>query len=303
VKGPVDQTLLDASNGFIVRISQESTMLTLQNFSFLLALTLFLQAQAGPRKQEANPKRDEGQTQTYFEYRNSEQGITFKMDNGKVELSALAEKPKGQEGHVTTYKADSYVAFQRQFPELVKKYGLDQIVPVKMQPADIEKTWKEWEKRFGQDEEERLKRFFEEFPKETTDATRDLDRWFKEEHRALDNLEERFRADCVSSAKALRSKDHVPFGILVMPVTDELRSQLSLAPHEGLIVAEVEKGSLAERSGLLKYDVFLRVSGQKVEDRGQFRDQIVTALSGKDFQLEVLRAGTHHTLTIHPAHS
>jgi serine protease Do len=68
-------------------------------------------------------------------------------------------------------------------------------------------------------------------------------------------------------------------------------------------VAEVEKGSLAERSGLLKYDVIVRISGQPVEDHGKFREQVITALSGKDFELEVLRAGAHQKMTIHPAHS
>lgn len=278
-------------------------MLALQHLSFLLTLGLFLQAQDKPGKQEANPKKGEGQAQTYFEYRNSDQGITFKMDNGKVELSALAEKPNGQEGRVTTYKADSYAAFERQYPELVKKYDLDHVVPGAMQPAEIDKTWKEWVKRFGQDEEERLRRFFEEFPKETTDATRDLDRWFQEEHRALEHLEKRLHAGDLPAAKSAGTKDHVTFGILVMPVTDELRSQLGLAPHEGLTVAEVEKGSLAERSGLQKYDVIVRISGQTVEDHGRFREQVVTALAGKDFELEVLRGGARHKMTIHPAHT
>jgi len=278
-------------------------MITLLNTSFLLALGLAIQVQDKPDKQEAIPKKEECRTQSYFEYRNSDQGITFKVDNGKVELSVLTERPKGQDGKVTTYKADSYSAFQHEYPELVKKFDLDQIVPGKMQSTEIEKTWKEWAKRFGQDEEERLRRFFEEFPKETTDATRDLDRWFEEEHRALENLEQRFHAGGIPAVKTPSTKDHPVFGLLVMPVTDVLRSQLGLASHEGLTVAEIEKGSLAERSGILKYDVIVRISGQKVEDLGKFRDQVVTALSGKDFEIEVLRAGTHHSLTIHPAHS
>jgi hypothetical protein len=278
-------------------------MSTLQNISFLLALCLSLWSQDKPAKQEAGPKKEQDQTQSYFEYRNSGQGITFKVDNGKVQLDVLAEKPQGQDGRVTTYKADSYAAFQHQYPELVKKYDLDKIVPDRMQPAEVEKTWKEWAKRFGQDEEDRLRRFFQDFPRETTDATRDLDRWFEEEHRALENLEQRFHAGGMPAAKAPSTTGHAAFGIMVMPVTDVLRSQLSLPPHEGLIVAEVEKGSLAERSGLLKYDVVVRVAGQPVEDRGKFRDQMVTALSGKDFEIEVLRAGTHHQIAVRPAHS
>ncbi|HLY10915.1 MAG TPA: PDZ domain-containing protein [Planctomycetota bacterium] len=280
-----------------------STLHRISFISFLLALFLPLQAQDKAGKQEANPKKDDGRTQSYFEFRNSEQGITFRMDNGKVELSILSEKPQGQDGTVRTYKADSYEAFQHAYPELVKKYDLDQIVPGKMQPAELEKTWKEWAKRFGQDEEERLRRFFEEFPKEATDATRDLDRWFEEERHALENLEQRFHAGALPAVKVQSTSDHSTFGILVMPVTDVLRSQLGLAPHIGLTVAEVEKGSLAERSGLLKYDVVVRISGQDVEDRGKFRAQVLTALSGKDFELDILRAGSHRNLTIHPVHS
>lgn len=61
-------------------------------------------------------------------------------------------------------------------------------------------------------------------------------------------------------------------GFYLGEVTPALRSHLGLAPEEGLLVQEVVPGTLAERLGLRRYDVVLRVGDRSVgspEDVGE----------------------------------
>jgi len=200
----------------------------------LLALTL----QATPQAEKDTT------TRTYYEYRNSEDGIAFKVDHGRVELRVPDEKKKGD---TKLYQAASLEEFRRLYPELVKKYDLDQYVPRAMKPEAVEQWWKEFGARWGTDDDQRLRRFLESFPKESTDAYRGLDRWFQEEQQALRNLERRYHAEGMPLLQPSEENRGARLGILVAPVTDALRSQLNLPAHEGLVVAEIEKGSLAEK--------------------------------------------------------
>jgi hypothetical protein len=257
-----------------------------------LTLLALLTLQTAPQDEKGTS------TRTYFEYRNAEDGVTLKIDNGRVDVTVPDEQKKGA---TKEYQAATLEEFRRRYPELVKKYDLDQYLPGAMKPEAVEQWWKEFGTRYGADEEQRLKRFLEGFPKETTDAYRGLDRWFQEEHQMLRNLERRFHAEGMPLVQSSGETRGATLGVLVAPVTDALRTQLKLQPHEGLVVAEVEKGSLAERSGLKEYDVLLKISSQGISDEAaKFREQVVTALHAKEFTLELIRGGERQTLTVHP---
>jgi hypothetical protein len=259
----------------------------------LVLTALALACQAPPQE-----KKDEKiESRTYYEYRNAADGITFKVDNGKVELIVPDEKTKGA---TKTYRAESLAEFRKLYPELVRKYDLDQYAPAAMKPEAVDQWWKEWATRFGADDEQRFRHFFDSFPKESTDAFRGLDRWFQEERQALRNLERRFHAEGMPLVPPSEEHRGGALGILVAPVTDALRSQLGLSEHEGLVVAEVEKNSLAERSELKPWDVLLKISGQPISDPVKFREQVLTGMHAKEFTLELIRGGHRMTVTIHP---
>ncbi|HEV3025945.1 MAG TPA: PDZ domain-containing protein [Planctomycetota bacterium] len=255
----------------------------------LLAVLAFQSASQDPK---------DPSTRAYFEYRNAEDGVTFKVDNGRVALTVPDDQKKGA---TKQYQAATLQEFRRLYPELVKKYDLDQYVPRAMKPEAVEQWWKEFAARSGLDEEQRMKRFLEEFPKESTDARRALDRWFQEEHQQLRNLERRFHAEGMPLAQSSEENRGAVLGVLVAPVTDPLRSQLKLQPQEGLLVAEVENNRLAERSGLREHDILLKISGQGISgDAAKFREQVMTALHAKEFTLDLIRGGERQTLTVHP---
>jgi len=256
----------------------------------MIALMIALSFQTPPQDEKDTSAR------IYYEYRNSKDGITFKIDNGRVELTVPDGKTKGG---TKLYQAASLEEFRRLYPELVKKYDLNSYAPGTMKPEAVEQWWKEFGARWGTDQEERLRGFLDSFPKESTDAYRGLDRWFQEEQQALRNLERRYHAEGMPLVQPSEENRGARLGILVAPVTDALRAQLNLPPNEGLVAAEVEKGSLAEKSGLKAFDVLLKISGQTVvADASKFREQVQSALHAKEFTLELIRGGKKETVTV-----
>jgi hypothetical protein len=268
-----------------------------------LMTMILLSLQSAPAPQEPLPRKEDSKTRTFFEYINTAQGITLKVENGRVELKVPSEKGKSGAPDFATYTADSPDAFKRLYPDIARKYDLDRYLPKALNPEAVGKGWDLWAHRFGREDEERFLKDFNDLSQEDRDAFGTLDRWFDEEHQILRDLEHRLH---VEGGPRLDqpSRDHeARFGVRVGLLGEALRQQLRLPPHQGLIVADVEKGSIAEIAGVKSYDVLLKLSGQPIKDIGEFRDQVKTALQSKDFTLDLIRAGSPLTLTIHPVHS
>jgi hypothetical protein len=84
-------------------------------------------------------------------------------------------------------------------------------------------------------------------------------------------------------------------GVMVGAVPDVLRSQLRLEDGHGLLVADVVEDTLAERLGVQKHDVIVKVNGQSIASA----DDVARALKGaKDGKVavEVVRKGERKTL-------
>lgn len=263
---------------------------------------LLLSMQSSPVPKDSNTRPDESKGKIFFEYRDTAHGITFKMDNGHVELTVPG--PVGKNGHqeFVTYKANSLEDFKRQHPEVAKQYDMDKFIPHYTASGETERWWDLWSKRLGL-EEDRFQKYLRELPKDLTDESGHLDRWFDEEHHILRDLERRLREERTPVMPETSKASPSHFGVRVGAVGDPLRVQLGLNPREGLMVDDVQKGSIADSSGVKKYDVLIKISGQVIEDMDRFRDQMIAALQLKEFTLEIVRHGNPLTLTVHPAHS
>jgi hypothetical protein len=274
---------------------------TMSTLSLLAALVLLLQSPPAPK--EHSVQKEDPKTRTFLEYRNTGEGITFKMEGGRIELTVPAEK--GGKGHEesTTYRSASLEEFKRLYPEIAKKYNVEQYLPKAGRPEAFEKWWEEWASRLGSDEDRRWRSYLSDLPKNAPDAFSNLDRWFDDEHRVLRDLERRLHEDGVPSAAEPAKTHHRLFGILVAPMSEPLRAQLGLPVRSGLLVENVEKGSIAEIAGVKKYDILLKLSARTIEDVGRFKEGMVTALQSKEFTLDVIRGGSPMKLTVHPAHS
>lgn len=67
------------------------------------------------------------------------------------------------------------------------------------------------------------------------------------------------------------------FGLLVQDITPEIASQLGLPQKKGVVVIEVQEGSLAEEVGLQPYDIILQVNKVKVSTVSEYKNQIKKA--------------------------
>jgi len=87
-------------------------------------------------------------------------------------------------------------------------------------------------------------------------------------------------------------------GVYGQDVTSDMAELLGLKDPGGVVVAQVEKGSPADKAGLKSHDVILEMNGKKVQSYGAFRNEIATIRPGSNIRLNGLRDGKPLELTI-----
>jgi Do/DeqQ family serine protease len=80
-------------------------------------------------------------------------------------------------------------------------------------------------------------------------------------------------------------------GITVVRANSDAAKLLGIKENKGIVVAQVQPGSAAERAGLRKGDVITAFNGVAVNDPNVFRNQVASTAPGTDVTLNVLRDG------------
>lgn len=233
--------------------------------------------------------------------------VTLRVDqDGKVELT-VPDDDKESARAWKTYQADSLEEFHRKHPGVGKKHGLDRYLgggsPV-LGRDEFEKWWEELKKNRGLlpelPELPDFKNPFEEG---------DLQKLLEEQKKMFEEFRRRFRsADPVPPPAPAPPAPPAPapappgkeFGIKVDSVGETLRDQLSLTEGEGVSVGELKPGSVAEKAGIQKHDIILKIDGKAVTDKWQFRSDVSDAMKKPGFELEVIRSGKRATLKVRP---
>jgi serine protease Do len=78
-------------------------------------------------------------------------------------------------------------------------------------------------------------------------------------------------------------------GIGIQDVTPDLQRGLGLASSDGVLVSDVEPGGPAEKAGLRRGDVILKIDGQRVDSTGKLRNLIAAGGAGKKVSVEFQR--------------
>ena len=199
--------------------------------------------------------------------------------NGHVEMTV---KENGEE---KTYKADSMDEFTRQHPDLARQYGIGRggRKALKFQdPGDLSKKFEEWRKQFGDFD------FWKQDP-ELQSLMEHPEQLFQE-HR----LPKPDRPPGEAPAAATGPR----LGVRLEPLSQVLADQLGLDEKSGLLIAGVEPGSLAEKSGLQQNDVLAKIDGKDLSGMESVRATVQDALKKKSFDVELLRQGKKQTLRI-----
>jgi membrane-associated protease RseP (regulator of RpoE activity) len=88
-------------------------------------------------------------------------------------------------------------------------------------------------------------------------------------------------------------------GIGVASADDTLRSQLSLAAREGLVVTSVENDSPAAKAGIMVNDLLLKLDGKSLSAIEALTEQLQT-IGERSVSVELLRRGKPAMLTVTP---
>ena len=87
-------------------------------------------------------------------------------------------------------------------------------------------------------------------------------------------------------------------GVSIQDLTPELAKKFTLANTRGALIAEVLKGSPADKGGLKRGDVILSFRGKPVPDSGALRNEVANTPLGESAKLIVWRDGKQQELTV-----
>jgi serine protease Do len=87
-------------------------------------------------------------------------------------------------------------------------------------------------------------------------------------------------------------------GIFPQDITEDLKEANSLPSTEGILVAQVDSNTPAEKAGLRAGDVVVQFDGKKVMNAQQFRFLVADAGPGKSASLKIWRNGSDRTVDV-----
>lgn len=245
-----------------------------------------------------DPPKIDPETTKFMVY-DAAKGYTLKVrQDGKIELTTTEEDKESGKKVSKTVTAANGTEFRQKHADLVKRYDLGRYLGAERKALNQDEFDEWWNK---------LKKGIPDLG-----PMPGLDQPFDEEMQKL--LEEMMRGGRQRfrfgpgpgpeqpGQEAPPRQAPLPggreFGVKVEAVGETLREQLSLKESEGVLVAEVKPGSLAEKSGLKLHDLLLKLDGKPVTDRWQFRADVLSALGKPEFSVELLRAGKRETVKV-----
>jgi len=87
-------------------------------------------------------------------------------------------------------------------------------------------------------------------------------------------------------------------GVIIQDLTAGLAKSFGLGESQGVVVAEVVKGSPADKGGLRPGDAITEFQGRKVTNAGEFRNRVALTPPGTKVELAVLRNGRRCSIRV-----
>jgi serine protease Do len=87
-------------------------------------------------------------------------------------------------------------------------------------------------------------------------------------------------------------------GVMIQELTPDLAASMGLAGRSGVLISDVSKGSPADKVGLKRGDVVVRINGEKVTTPGHLRNLVASSGAGARVKLELLHGGKPKTVTL-----
>ncbi len=87
-------------------------------------------------------------------------------------------------------------------------------------------------------------------------------------------------------------------GVVIQDLDEDLAASFGLHQTEGVLIAEVSKGSPAEKGGIKEGDIILSMNGHKIKNASDLRNRVALTRPGSLVTFEVLRNGKRITLKV-----
>ncbi len=87
-------------------------------------------------------------------------------------------------------------------------------------------------------------------------------------------------------------------GVSVQELNPELARAFDVERASGVVVVDVEPGSIGERAGVQAGDVIVAMGGRGIETPGDFHSQAAVTFVGSSLDLDIVRQGKRRTLAI-----
>jgi serine protease Do len=87
----------------------------------------------------------------------------------------------------------------------------------------------------------------------------------------------------------MAAQEKAELGLTVQDISPEMARRFRLSASEGVIVAEVEPGSPADRAGLQPRDIITEVNGKAIKDVNDYNKAIASLKEGENIVLLIRR--------------
>jgi len=87
-------------------------------------------------------------------------------------------------------------------------------------------------------------------------------------------------------------------GLSAQNVTEEMKDLIGSKTPEGVIIADIVKGSPADQAGLKPNDIILKLDGKKIDNYDTFRNDVAMLAPGSKSSLLIQRGGKEQTITV-----
>ncbi len=87
-------------------------------------------------------------------------------------------------------------------------------------------------------------------------------------------------------------------GVVIQDLTPKLAADLGLTAEGGAVIAQIERGSPAERAGLAQGDVVTAVDGTAIHSSAELRNRVALIEANRSVALDILRDGRRRQITV-----
>jgi serine protease Do len=87
-------------------------------------------------------------------------------------------------------------------------------------------------------------------------------------------------------------------GVVIQPVTPELKDKLKLSTEKGALVADVVEGGPAEKAGIERGDVIVTFDGKEISESDDLPYIVASTPVGKTVTVEVIRKGQRKSIQV-----